>query len=195
MFNWLAFIIWTVLFSVFLLGFLFYKQKPEWKSAGMAQGFLIALFAEMFGIPLTIFILSNIFGMSDIAGTNNLRVLLLGVNPLQLIFVISAFILIVMGFLIIGIGWHRIYNAKNELITDGIYGYVRHPQYLGFFVVTLGLVVWWPTILILIMWPILCIMYYFLARREEKVMLKEFGSQYIEYKQRVGMFIPAFKSA
>ena len=77
MFNWIAFLIWTVIFSLFLLGFLFYYKKIEWKSAGVVVGFLIALFAEMFGLPLTIYILTTIFGMSDLPGFRNLRLIFL----------------------------------------------------------------------------------------------------------------------
>jgi protein-S-isoprenylcysteine O-methyltransferase Ste14 len=194
MFNWAAFIIWTVLFSIFILGFLVYKRKIDWKSSGLVVGFLIALFAEMFGLPLSIYILSSFLGVSDIAGAENLRIFLLGKGPIQLIFVVLAFLLMLIGFLLIGIGWHRIYNAKESLVTDGIYGWVRHPQYLGLILVTMGLLVWWPTIITLIMWPILSAMYYLLARREEKVLIEKFGDEYLRYKRGVNMFIPIRRS-
>ena len=193
MFNWMAFIIWTALSSIFLLGFLFYKKKPEWKSAGILEGFIIALFAEMFGLPLSIYILSSFFGMSDIAGSENLRGALIGTNPSQLLFVVAAVILQLVGFILVGIGWYRIYKANDTLITDGLYSHVRHPQYLGLMMITFGMLVWWPTILVLFMWPILCAMYYLLARREEKEMRDKFGDNYSKYKRRVNMFIPFTK--
>jgi protein-S-isoprenylcysteine O-methyltransferase Ste14 len=193
MFNWMAFIIWTALFSIFILGFLVYKKRIEWKSAGLVVGFLIALFAEMFGLPLSIYILSSFLGMSDVAGAENLRIFLFGKGPFQLVFVVLAFVMMLIGFLLIGIGWYRIYNAKDSLVTNGIYSRLRHPQYLGLILVTLGLLVWWPTIITLIMWPILSIMYYLLARREEKGLIEKFGDEYLRYKQNVNMFIPIRK--
>ncbi len=194
MFNWIAFIIWTVLFLFFLLGFLYHKKRPEWKSSGVVIGFIIALFAEMFGLPLSIYIISSLIGVSDIPGSDNLRFVLIGTTPIQLFFVLVAILLLSIGFLLMGIGWYKIYNAKDSLVTNNIYAYVRHPQYLGLLMITLGLLVWWPTIVILIMWPILCIMYYFLAKREEKEMINKFGSEYLQYKQKVNMFIPIRKS-
>ncbi|MHA2305823.1 MAG: methyltransferase family protein [Candidatus Hodarchaeales archaeon] len=194
MFNWMAFIIWTALFLFFLLGFLYHKKKPEWKSAGMVVGFIIALFAEMFGLPLSIYIISSFFGVSDISGFENLRIVFIGKNPSQLFFVLVAFILIFVGFILMSIGWYRIYNAKDTLITDGIYSHLRHPQYLGLLMITFGLLIWWPTILTLLMWPILCSMYYLLAKKEEKEMINKFGKEYIEYRQRVNMFLPSIKS-
>jgi protein-S-isoprenylcysteine O-methyltransferase Ste14 len=190
----MAFIIWTALFLFFLLGFLYHKKKPEWKSAGMVVGFIIALFAEMFGLPLSIYIISSFFGVSDISGFENLRIVFIGKNPSQLFFVLVAFILIFVGFILMSIGWYRIYNAKDTLITDGIYSHLRHPQYLGLLMITFGLLIWWPTILTLLMWPILCSMYYLLAKKEEKEMINKFGKEYIEYRQRVNMFLPSIKS-
>jgi protein-S-isoprenylcysteine O-methyltransferase Ste14 len=189
----MAFIIWTALFLIFLLGFLYQKKKTEWKSAGVVVGFIIALFAEMFGLPLSIFILSSLFGMTDISGSENLRIIAIGKNPIQLLFLVSAFALIIGGFIIISIGWRKIYNAKDKLIIEGIYSHIRHPQYLGLMMVTLGMLLWWPTIITLIMWPILCLMYYILAKREEKDMIKKFDKEYLEYKRRVGMLLPFLK--
>ena len=186
----MAFIIWTMLFLFFMLGFLFHKKRPEWKSSGMVVGFIIALFAEMFGLPLTIYILSSFLGMSDIYGAENLRILLIGRNPVELIFVVLAFLLILVGFALMAVGWHGIYNSKDKLVTKGIYCRLRHPQYLGLMMITLGLLVWWPTVLTLVMWPILCAMYCLLAKREEKEMTEKFGAEYSEYRKRVNMFMP-----
>ncbi len=156
----------------------------------MVEGFLVALFLEMFGIPLSIYILSSIFGMSDFSGTGNLRVDYLGKGPVQLFFMIPLFFFAVVGLLLICLGWYKIYHARDSLVTDGIYAYTRHPQYLGLMMVTLSLLFWWPTIITIIMWPVLSVMYYILGKREEKVMIKEFGKEYLEYRNRVNALLP-----
>jgi methanethiol S-methyltransferase len=88
------------------------------------------------------------------------------------------------------IGWLKIYKARGELTTDGIYGHLRHPQYLGLMLITIGMLIQWPTILTLLMWPVLIVAYCRLARREEKELEGQFGQLYRDYKSRVKAFIP-----
>ncbi|MBZ4646620.1 MAG: isoprenylcysteine carboxyl methyltransferase [Clostridia bacterium] len=99
-------------------------------------------------------------------------------------------ILIFAGLLIIAIGWKGIHSGHGELVTDGIYRFVRHPQYSGFALTIIGFLVQWPTIITLIMAPILLIMYARLSKKEERVMIDTFGQRYLEYKARVPAFIP-----
>jgi len=87
-------------------------------------------------------------------------------------------------------GWSRIFKAKNKLVTTGIYSYVRHPQYLGFLLLTFGIDFLWPTFSTLILWPILALLYYRLAQEEEKTLEEKFREEYKEYKNKVPMFIP-----
>jgi hypothetical protein len=97
------------------------------------------------------------------------------------------------------LGWRVVYKrywsqeeGKGELVTDGIgiYGYIRHPQYTGFLMITLGMLFDWATLPMLIMWPIMAVLYYRLARKEEADMEQEFGQQYVDYKRATGMFLP-----
>jgi protein-S-isoprenylcysteine O-methyltransferase Ste14 len=111
-------------------------------------------------------------------------------NPLHLV----SNILILVGFVIIYMAWKVLYMAqqKNKLATTGPYEYVRHPQYAGFVIIMTGFLLMWPTILTLAMYPILVIVYIRLARQEERLVRKKFGSNYDEYARKVPAFIPRF---
>lgn len=103
----------------------------------------------------------------------------------------------ITGAVLIIWGWksiHKQYWSKEEgkgkLVTGGIYNYIRHPQYTGFLTITLGMLMEWATIPLLIMWPILVVLYYRLAKKEEGYMVQEFGEEYERYRSRTGMFMP-----
>jgi YHS domain-containing protein len=68
---------------------------------------------------------------------------------------------------------------------------VRHPQYIGLFIALFGEgVVHWPTVFSIALFPVIVIAYVFLARSEERKMLRQFGEVYRTYQQRVPAFIP-----
>jgi len=98
--------------------------------------------------------------------------------------------IILIGILLIIFGWRKIYGAKGQLVTTGIYGHVRHPQYLGFLLLTLGMNVLWIAISTLLLWPILAILYYRLAKAEDKELEERFGEEYRKYKCMVPILIP-----
>jgi protein-S-isoprenylcysteine O-methyltransferase Ste14 len=102
-----------------------------------------------------------------------------------------------VGVVLVILGWKNIHkeywskdSGEGRLVTAGIYRFMRHPQYTGFLIITLGLLVHWVTIPLLIMWPILIVLYYRLARYEEGILEEEFGEEYIEYRKNVPMFLP-----
>jgi len=76
------------------------------------------------------------------------------------------------------------------LVTDGLYAHTRHPQYTGIYIITLGFMIQWPTLITLILWPFVIGMYYRLAKREEQDALNKFGQKYREYMERTPMFFP-----
>lgn len=193
----------VLLFLFFILSFLSPLKKREWRPMGVTTAFIIALFTEMYGFPLTIYVLTSVLGAKYPAlnpfahESGHLWVAFLGGGrtTLTMVHLVSNSMMIA-GFLLMGAGWRIIHGSKGGLVTSGVYGYVRHPQYSGLFLVTLGLLIQWPTIITVLMWPVLTAAYYRLARREEEELEKEFGGAYAEYKEKVSMFIPKiFKSS
>ena len=191
--RWDLVFLYIFLFSVFSF-FLFHQpaQRGTWKkSSSVYIAFIIALFAEMFGFPLTAYFLSSTIPVPKIsdqpAVAFNFTFNGVAYNLLLTSFV--AGILSVIGFALIVLGWKRIYKARG-LVTNGIYKYIRHPQYLGILIIMTAWLFAWPTILTMIMWPILTYAYYRLAKKEEKFMIERFGKRYINYADQTPRFLP-----
>ena len=198
--------LWSLVFinsAVFILfAFTFFKPETsrDWRSFGAFSAFLVALFAEMYGFPLTIYVLSGwlqsrfrgVDWFSHDAG--HLLEVLFGwrANPHAGPFHILSFAFIGVGFLLISVGWKALYEAQRQhrLVTSGIYSYVRHPQYVGFILVMFGFLLQWPTLLTLAMFPVLVFMYVRLAQSEERDALAEFSAAYERYMHDVPGFVP-----
>jgi len=168
---------------------------------GVFGAFVVALFTEMYGFPLTIYLLTSLLGNSypvvdpftHING--HFWVALLGgsVFVWALVMLVSS-TTIVGGLIIMSKGWKQIHGTEGGLVTSGLYRYTRHPQYSALFLITIGFLIQWPTIITAVMWPFLMFMYYRLARREERDMESQFGDEYAAYKSQVPMFVPRFGS-
>lgn len=170
------------------------KTWREWAGAGAVQAFIIALYAEMYGFPLTIYLLVRFFGLDSDYVSANLWSSLVGLGEIGML--ISMLLGYGLAFTGIGIfiqGWRQVYKARREglLVTGGLYALVRHPQYTGLFVALFGEgVVHWPTLFSIGLFPVIVLAYVWLAHREEKQMLAQFGDVYRAYRRRVPMFIP-----
>lgn len=198
--------LWALVFinaAVFIIfAFSFYKPKTsrDWRSFGAFSAFIVALFTEMYGFPLTIYLLSGWFssrypGLNlDAHNTGHLWNTLLGLqgDPHFNFLHILSEILIVAGFILISAAWKVLYTAQKtgQVATTGPYAFLRHPQYIGFILIMLGFLFQWPTILTAIMFPILVFMYTRLAKREEKDALAEFGDTYAAYQKNTPAFFP-----
>ncbi len=189
-------------FVLFVLSCLTPLRRREWRSFGVYSAFIVALFTEMYGFPLTIYILTSVLGSRYPAlnpfshASGHLWVALLGGGAIMMtaIHIVST-LLMFGGLVIIAYGWRRIHRAQGALVTDGLYRWVRHPQYSGLLLITIGLLIQWPTIITAVTWPILVIMYVRLARKEEAEMERGFGDAYRAYAARVPRFVPWLRSA
>ena len=201
-----AYGLWSLVFInsfvLILFAYSFFKPQTtrDWRSFSAFSAFLVALFAEMYGFPLTIYFLSgwlqshypNVDWFSHDAG--HLLEMMFGwkTNPHFGLFHVISYILIGGGFVLISVTWRVLYDAqqRHTLATAGPYSYVRHPQYIGFILVMFGFLLQWPTLLTLAMFPVLVVMYVKLARNEEREALATFGDDYRRYMADVPGFIP-----
>lgn len=193
----------VAVFVIFALSFFKPRTGRDWRSFGAFSAFLIALFTEMYGFPLTIYLFSgwliNRYPGIDLFShsTGHLWETLLGWkgDPHFTWLHLLSEGLIVAGFVVIGSAWKVLFQAQRNhaVASQGLYSYLRHPQYAGFILIMLGLLLEWPTLITLVMFPILVTMYVRLAHREEKESLAEFGEVYAKYAALTPAFLPRLK--
>ena len=202
---WPLVVINSLVFIIFAFSFTRPRTTRDWRSLGAFSGFIVALFAEMYGFPLTIYLLSGwlvgrypeIDFLSHDAG--HLWQTLFGLrgdphfNQLHIL----SDVFIFGGLVWLGSAWRVLYEAQRShtLATTGPYAYMRHPQYAGFIVIMFGFLLQWPTILTLLMFPVLVTMYVRLAGREEREVMAEFGNEYQRYASVTPGFFPRFGGA
>ena len=202
---WLLVLFNSAIFIMFAFSFFKPDTARDWRSFGAFSAFIVALFVEMYGFPLTIYVMSgwlqtrypNLDLLSH--DTGHLWSTLLGekgdphFGPLH----IASYIFLGYGFYLLSSAWNVLYHAQRNslLATAGPYARVRHPQYVGFMLILFGFLLQWPTLLTLLMFPFLLIMYARLATTEEQEMRERFGVEYQAYAARTPRFLPSWRKA
>lgn len=200
---WLLAAINIAIFVSFAFSFFKPQTKTDWRTFGAFSGFLVALFVEMYGFPLTIYLLSG-WLQTKVPGLDifshdagHIWYALLGfegdphANPIH----VASNVIIVGGFVLLSASWKVLFEAQREgkLARDGTYGFVRHPQYVAFILILFGFLLQWPTLLTLLMFPVLLVMYVRLAHSEEKAVAAEFGAEWDAYARETPRWIPRLK--
>ena len=200
---WQLVIVNSLIILIFAFSFFQPQTKRDWRTFGAFSAFVVALFTEMYGFPLTIYLLSgwltSRFPEINWFSHNSSHLLqtLLGwsgdahSSPLHII----SDILVLGGLILLAVSWKVLYRAQRnyEIACRGPYSKIRHPQYAAFIVIMVGFLVQWPTLPTLLMFPVLVWLYIRLARREEKEALAMFGEQYAQYAENTPRFIPELR--
>ena len=197
---WSLVIINAAIFIFFAFSFFRPHTKTDWRTFGTFSAFIVALFAEMYGFPLTIYLLSGWLSRKfpgvDFLSHDSGHLLhsLLGLkgDPHYDILHVASNLMIVAGFWLLSTSWRVLYRAQKSrtLAVTGPYARVRHPQYVAFALIMLGFLLQWPTLVTLVMFPILVGTYVRLALREERQVEKEFGHSYKAYAAITPRFFP-----
>lgn len=191
----------SLVFIMFAFSFARPRSARDWRSFGAFSAFLVALFTEMYGFPLTIYLMSGWlqtkYPSLDLMAhnTGHLWSTLLGEkgDPHFGVLHIASYVFLGLGFYLLSAAWNVLYHAQraNRLATTGPYARIRHPQYVAFVMILLGFLLQWPTLLTLVMFPVLVAMYGRLAVAEEREMRDRFGAEFDAYAARTPRFVPA----
>ena len=188
------------LFLFFILSFIKPEKTKEWRNMGVVTAFMVALFTEMYGFPLTIYLLTGWMGeaypvlqpFSHMYG--HLWVVVFGGSTFAWAVVMGLSLLFLLtGYSLMSKGWQQIHGSSGKLVTDGLYDYVRHPQYTGLFLIIIGFLIQWPTLLTVIMAPVLVFSYVRLSHSEEAEVMKNFEQEYVQYAKNKPMYFPPLK--
>lgn len=194
----------SMLFIIFAASFFHPRSRRDWRALGAFSAFIVALFTEMYGYPLTVYLLTGplsglVPGVDLSHDSGHLWNDLIGwkgdahFSPFHL----ASYAFIIGGFVLIASGWRHLYAAQRDhrLATTGPYAHIRHPQYAGFITIMIGFLLQWPTLATLIMFPVLALVYRQLAIREEHDTAAHHGAAWTAYADRTPRFIPRLHPA
>lgn len=196
---WPLVILNTALFVLFAVSFFHPQGKRDWRVMGGFSAFMVALFTEMYGVPLTVYLLGSWLGsrfplLQDTHAGGHVWNDLIGWSgdPHLSPFHLASYVFIGGGFWLVATAWPVLHEAArgDHLATAGAYARVRHPQYDGLLLVMIGFLLQWPTIPTLLMFPVLVVVYTRLARAEEREVAARFGAAWREYADNTPAFIP-----
>lgn len=192
-YNLFGVIFFAVIYLIVLLFIPFYRKMDK-KPTGTYIAFVLAFAIEMHGIPFSMYVISWIVGSNLPEGVLWGHTLFSVVGYwgmyLNLVCAVIALCLILNGWYHIHKKYWSRETGTGKLVTTGIYRYIRHPQYTGLLLLSLGMLLEWATLPMLILFPVIITLYVRLAKREERDMLAEFGEEYEAYRRRTKMFIP-----
>ncbi|KJZ60080.1 methyltransferase family protein [Pseudomonas fluorescens] len=197
--HWGWVLVMVLIASWVLYRFVAPRSWRDWMGAGLVQAFIIALYAEMYGFPLTIYLLTGFLGIDlPLTGfSGHLWATMLGYGATgAMLEMMLGGLFIVVGLALLIRGWVQVYRTSLEgkLATEGVYGVVRHPQYTGIMLAVFGQVIHWPTVITLLLFPLIVWAYVRLAKREELALTERFGEEYQTYRQRVPMLFPHLRN-
>lgn len=200
---WTLVLLNSAIFIFFAFSFVKPTSKTDWRSLGAFSAFVVALFTEMYGFPLTIYLFSGWlqthYPTLDIFSHESGHLLhtLLGFegNPHFDVLHILSNLIIAAGFIMLASAWNVLHRAQvtGNLATEGLYTYMRHPQYVAFILIMFGFLLQWPTLPTLVLFPVLVVVYARLAKREENDAIRAFGEAYLSYQRETPAFIPRLK--
>ncbi len=188
--NWPLVIANVALFVAFV-GLLRVRKSIDWSSAGgygVYTAFIVSLFVEMYGVPLTIFLGQGVVQGPGTPPATIMAVPLPGVTLAMNLWMVAGVVVTVAGMALVAAGWAQVYRADG-LVTGGLYRYSRNPQYVGIILIALGWVIGWPTVLTLALFPVLVAAYIYLAVREQRDMVDRYGETYEDYAGRVPLLV------
>lgn len=167
-------------------------ERPLGFIVGLAAFGTLVYFVEVFSYLFLVFT-GLIFGLCDFPFLFQFP-FIFSIQIVGLVLTSVGYFVFVWSVAVRGryaVSWAMPENQR--LVTSGPYRYVRHPSYLGYFLMFFGLFFLWPNLFTL--FPLVAIPGYFrVTFEEERLLVRRFGDEYVEYQRKTGRFIPMFRN-